>query len=54
MYKVKYKSQNAFQSWAGHGSYGSEQSALNNAARIAGKYLMVQVINPYGHVIWSS
>lgn len=54
MYKVKYKSHNASQSWATLGSYGSEQSALNNASRVSSKYLMVQVINPDGSVIWSN
>jgi len=54
MYKVKYKSHNASQAWSSQGSYGNEQSALNNASRISGKYHMVQVINSYGHVIWSS
>jgi len=34
MYKVKYKSHNASQTWASHGSYANEQSALNNASRI--------------------
>lgn len=54
MYKVKYKSHNTSQAWASNGSYANEQTALNNASRISGKYLMVQVINPQGHVIWSS
>ncbi len=54
MYKVRYKSQNANQAWASHGSYGSEQSALNNASRIAGKYFMVQALDRNGSVIWSS
>ena len=53
MYKVRYKSHNANQAWASHGSYGSEQSALNNASRISGKYFMVQVLDAGGRVIWS-
>jgi hypothetical protein len=54
MYKVRYKSYNASQSWTTLGSYGSEQSALSSASRVSGKYFMVQVIDPNGNVIWSS
>ena len=54
MYKVKYKSSNASQAWSTHGSYGSEQSALNSAARIAPKYFMVQVVDSRGFIIWSA
>jgi hypothetical protein len=54
MYKVQYKSHNASQAWSTHGSYGSESSALNEAQRIAGKMLMVRVVDPSGQVIWSS
>lgn len=54
MYKVRYKSHNALQAWAVMGSYGNEQLALSNASRVSDKYLMVQVIDPNGNVIWSS
>ena len=54
MYKVRYKLHSAGQAWALHGSYGNEQNALMNAERIAGKYLMVQVLDPMGNVIWSA
>lgn len=54
MYKVRYKSRSAGQAWALHGSYGSEQSAQMNAERIAGKCLMVQVLDPRGNVVWSA
>jgi hypothetical protein len=53
MYKVRYKSHNGYQAWAGLGSYGSEQSALGNASRAIGRYFMVQVLDPKGNVIWS-
>jgi hypothetical protein len=52
MYRVRYKSHNALQAWAVLGSYGNEQSALSNAARVSGQYLMVQVLDPNGNVIW--
>lgn len=54
MYKVRYKSSSAGQAWALHGSYGNEQNALVNAARIAGKCLMVLVLDPRGNVVWSA
>ncbi len=53
MYRVRYKSHNAMQAWAVLGSYGNEQSALSNALRVSGQYLMVQVIDPNGNVIWT-
>ena len=53
MYKVQYKSSNANQAWSTHGSYGSENSALNNAARIAPKKFMTKVTDSNGHVVWS-
>jgi hypothetical protein len=54
MYKVCYKSRSAGQAWALHGSYDKEQSVLMNAARIAGKCLMVQGLDPRGNVVWSA
>jgi hypothetical protein len=54
MWKVQYKSHNASQTWATHGSYGSEQSALGNASRISERYFMVRVVDPNGRVVWSS
>lgn len=54
MYKVCYKSRSAGQAWALHGSYDKEQSVLMNAARIAGKCLRVQVVDPRGNVAWSA
>jgi len=53
MFKVQYKSLNANQAWSTLGSYGSENSALNNAGRIAGKKFMTKVVDPKGNVIWS-
>lgn len=53
MFKVQYKSQNAFQAWANYGSYGSETTALGVAARIKTKYFMVRVIDRKGAVIYS-
>lgn len=52
MYRVQYKSQNAFQSWVSYGSYGSEVSALNVAARIGSRYFMVRVVDRNGAVIY--
>lgn len=54
MYRVQYKSQNAFQSWVSYGSYGSEASALNVAVRIASRYLMVRVLDRSGMVVYVS
>ncbi len=54
MYKVRYKSNNAGQAWAVYGSYGNEHNALMTASRVAGNFLMVQVLDPDGHVIWSA
>lgn len=53
MWTVEYKSHHTGQAWARLGNYGSEQSALNNASRASGKYLMVRVTNPSGAVVWS-
>ncbi|NDE05068.1 MAG: hypothetical protein EB003_10525 [Flavobacteriia bacterium] len=33
MYKAQYKARNAYESWTGIGSYGSESEALNAAMR---------------------
>lgn len=54
MYRVQYKSQNAFQSWVSYGSYGSEASALNVAVRIASRYFMVRVLDRSGLVVYVS
>lgn len=53
MYHVKFKSHNAMQVWQTLGSYGNEQSALSNAARVVEKYFMIQVTDSKGNVIWS-
>ncbi len=53
MYKVEFKSHNAGQAWMGHGTYGSESSALQNASRIALQKFMVRVVDPQGNVIFS-
>lgn len=53
MYKVQYKNSNASQTWSTLGSYGSENSALNNAARIATNKFMTKVVDSNGHLIWS-
>ena len=54
MYKVQYKSHNAYQTWVTCGNYGNENSALANASRVTSRYFMVRVIDPDGHLIWSS
>lgn len=54
MYKVRYKYSNPSQSWTMSGSYGDERSALSAAARMSGRYFMVQVLGPEGHVIWTA
>lgn len=54
MWKVQYKSQNAYQAWSTMGNYGSEQSALNKASGMVGKYFMVRVVSPSGQVVWSA
>lgn len=53
MWKVQYKSSNASSAWSTLGSY-SETSALGRAQDAAGRYFMVRVIDPDGHVCWSS
>ena len=53
MFRVQYKSHNAYQSWVNLGSYGDERSALANATRVCGRYFMVRVLNPDGMVIWT-
>jgi hypothetical protein len=53
MFKVQYKSQNAYQSWANYGSYGSETSAMGVASRISARYFMVRVTDRYGHVLYA-
>lgn len=52
MHKVQYKSQNAIQSWANYGSYGSEGAALSVAVRIRSKFFMVRVLDMQGHVVY--
>jgi hypothetical protein len=54
MYKVQYKSQNAFQSWANYGSYGSEAVALSVAVRVKSRYFLVRVVSSHGAVIYTS
>ena len=53
MFKVQYKSRNALQSWVNYGSYGSEASALNVAARIRATYFVVRVVGLDGRVVFS-
>ena len=53
MFRVQYKNLNANQAWSTLGSYGSENSALNNAARIASKKFMTKVVDSKGSVLWS-
>lgn len=53
MFKVLYKSKYANQPWATYSSYGSENSALSGAARIAPKKLMTKVIDSKGNTVWS-
>lgn len=54
MWRVIYKASNAAQAWSTFGSYGSENSALTAAERIADRYLMIRVIDPQGGTIWSA
>jgi len=54
MFRVLYKSKNAASAWSTFGSYGSENSALAAAERIADRYFMVRVIDPEGSTIWSA
>lgn len=54
MWRVLYKISNASQAWNTLGSYGSENSALAAAARVADRYLMVRVIDPQGSTLWSA
>jgi hypothetical protein len=54
MFKVQYKAQNAFQSWANYGLYGSEAPALSVATRIRSRYFMVRVIDRSGMVVYVS
>lgn len=54
MFKVQYKSQNAYQSWANYGSYGSEAPALGVATRIRSRYFMVRVIDKQGRIVYIS
>ena len=54
VYKVQYKSQNAFQSWVNYGSYGDEASALNVATRIRTRYFMVRVVDSHRTVLYVS
>jgi len=53
MYKVQYKSHNAFQAWMNHGTYGNESLALSAADRISGRYFMVRVVDKRGAVVWT-
>lgn len=53
MFKVQYKSQNAYQTWANYGSYGSEAPALAVATRLQSKYFLVRVIDKQGRVVFS-
>lgn len=52
MFRVQYKSQNAYQSWANYGSYGSEAPALAAATRIRSKYFMVRVIDARNQIVF--
>ena len=53
MYRVLYKSNNAGSAWSSFGSYGSEQSAMAAADRIAGRYFAVRVVAPDNEILWS-
>lgn len=54
MWKVQFKHLSPTEVWTTTGSYGSEQSALSVACSIAGKHLMVRVVDPRGSVVWSA
>ncbi len=54
MFRVEYKSSNAAQALSVLGSYGSFNSALAAAERIADRYFMVRVVDPDGSVVWSA
>ena len=55
VYKAQFKSHNAYESWSGIGSYGSESEAINAALRKkqAGAFL-VRVVDKNGNVVFSS
>jgi len=54
LFKVLYKGSNAASAWSTFGSYGSENSALAAAERIADRYFMVRVVDSDGDTIWSA
>lgn len=54
MYRVQYKSKNAFQSWVSYGSYGNEAAALCVATRIKARYFMVRVVDRNEGVLYVS
>ena len=55
MYRAQYKAKNAYESWTGIGSYGSESDALNAAMRKknAGAFI-VRVVDKNGNVVFSN
>lgn len=55
MYKAQFKARNAYESWSGIGTYGSESAAIDAAVRKkqAGA-LLVRVLDRNGSVLFSS
>ena len=55
VYKAQYKANNAYESWTGIGTYGSESEAINAAMRKknAGAFI-VRVVDKNGSVVYSS
>jgi hypothetical protein len=55
MYKAQYKDKSPFESWATHGSYANENSAIAAAlARKSKGALLVRVVDSKGATIYSN
>ena len=55
MYKVQYKSKSPYESWATHGSYGTENQAISAALHRKTKgAMLVRVLNKNGSVVYSN
>ena len=54
MYRVEYNPPDAGQSWTGHGIYGSEAAAIQNAERIAPHRYAVRVVDDRGNTVWGA
>jgi len=54
MWTVRYKPNNDSQAWLILESYENKAQALLNAARVAGDYFKVKVIDPDCNIIWKN